>query len=150
MVYKAQSLQRREFLSRVSTAGTAVIIGMAAAPVLAMERFMANDGPADGPKAVSLSDITPEDFAGLVGEDLWLRNDAGTMARGRLLEVSRVNAGGKVGHRRQFSIVFDVTPGMNLTQGHYRMGHPQLGNLELFMVPVDLPAKYNRLEAVFA
>lgn len=49
-----------------------------------------------------------------------------------------------------FSLVFTAPPGYGFTQGMYALGHDELGELELFLVPRHpLPDGLPRLEAVF-
>jgi hypothetical protein len=75
----------------------------------------------------------------------------GTKVRARLIETNSAAVRRAPRFRREyFSIILDVPRDVALVQGRYRLSHPQIGSMDLFMVPVDLPTKHNRLEAIFA
>ena len=48
-----------------------------------------------------------------------------------------------------FSVVFRLDPGIAGAQGVYRLDHPQLGPLDVFLVPIEPRDGQTRLEAVF-
>jgi hypothetical protein len=52
--------------------------------------------------------------------------------------------------RPPFSLIFRPPPGYAFSQGTYRLHHATLGELELFLVPVQPDEQGLRLEAVFA
>lgn len=101
-------------------------------------------------KTVRLENVTVDDFADLVGQKFHLRAEDGTVIHARLIEANVPKTRRGLRFRREhFSIVFDVPVSPELVQAQYRLAHPRLGSIDLFMVPVDLPSKHSRLEAVF-
>lgn len=53
------------------------------------------------------------------------------------------------GGRQPFSLLFRAAAGQPFEQGVYRLEHPQLGDLDLFLVPVDQRDGSRFYEAVF-
>jgi hypothetical protein len=51
--------------------------------------------------------------------------------------------------RAPFSLVFHAPDGPVFTQGTYSLGHDELGNFELFIVPIGRDAQGIMYEAVF-
>jgi len=47
-----------------------------------------------------------------------------------------------------YSLLFDAPPDAPVEQGIFRLEHPQLGALDLFLVPVSADARSVRYEAV--
>ena len=102
-------------------------------------------------RAIQPGDATVKDFTDLVGQRFRLQTEDGTITRATLIEVNSPKTRRALRFRReQFSLVFDVPNDVELIQGQYRLSYPQAGSMALFMVPVDLPATHNRLEAIFA
>jgi len=102
-------------------------------------------------KTVRLGNVTANDFAELLGQRFYLQTNDGSAVHAKLIETSTPNTRRGLRFRREhFSIVFNVPDGLELFQGQYRLSHPRIGSMELFMVPVDLPATHRRLEAVFS
>ncbi len=145
-----QTLKRREFLIPMIAVGTGVLLHAIAGPIHVVAQTVAGKEPLGGGRPVRLNTTTLEDFSDLVGQTFRLRQQHGSMVNTRLIEATRLTAKGKKRRRQPFSLVFDVPDGIELTQGQYGIRHRRLGALELFMVPVDLPARYNRLEAIVA
>lgn len=135
------TVRRRDVLSCTAALGGMTLLG-AAAPVAA--------GAGHARKSVSVGNATAHDFAGLVGERFELQAESGTSVRAKLIEVNvpRTRRGLRF-RREHFSLVFDVPRDFDRAQGRYGLSHPAIGSLELFMVPVDLPMKHSRLQAVF-
>lgn len=145
-------LKRRNFLSRTAAVGGMAIVGASAGPARAA-RSLAQDSPGANPQSRGLwqGNATVEDFSGLVGERFNMRTEEGRASRITLIEASAPQVRRALRFRReQFSLVFDVPAEIELVQGSYRVSHPHIGTMDLFMVPVDLPGKFNRLEAIFA
>ena len=80
--------------------------------------------------------LTADDIDTLVGEELTAGplGFTGEPFRLRLLSVTR-HAGG-TGFRAPFSLELLGPPSPVQAQGTYRLAHPRLGDLDLFMVPV--------------
>src|SRR5436309_12448404 len=51
--------------------------------------------------------------------------------------------------QEQFSVVLSAPAGSVIEQGMYELTHPELGRLELFLVPIALNEKGLQLQAVF-
>lgn len=151
-------LKRRKFISSTAAAGTLVTLGTAVGPLQAVAKELESSGLDLGVRSSSpsytgtdLSKICVDQFADLVGQSFRLRPAGGAVTRAKLIEVTASQLPRSPRNPQpQFSLVFDVPPGLERAQGHYRIRHPRVGTLELFMVPVDLPSKHSRLEAVFA
>lgn len=145
--------QRRDFLSRSVAVGGLAVLGLSAGPARALAKAAGGDpgNSARSYRSVRPGNATLTDFNGLVGQRFRLQTEAGNSVHARLIEANAPPTRRAPRFRREhFSLIFDVPGGAELYQGHYRLSHPQVGSLALFMVPVDLPAKHNRLEAVFA
>jgi hypothetical protein len=97
-----------------------------------------------------LADLTAEDFRPLLHERFVLSGGAGGDKNGgtvsfemELVEVNLIPR--EPGGRAPFSLVFQGDPEPTLPQRIYRVEHPQLGALDIFLVPIA-PGRY---EAVF-
>ena len=97
-------------------------------------------------------DITT--FAGRVGEVFRLVVDERTTISTRLIAVTPANGGSanpaRAGGRTPFSLVFRSPPGAPMPQRIYRLQHEELGQLELFLVPIGPDADGMCYEAVFS
>lgn len=143
--------RRRNFLSRTAAVGGMALLGISAGP-LAAAKTLTMDVPAASPdkKAIWPGNATLNDFSSLLGKHFSLGTEAGTTFDAKLIEASSAKTRHALRFRREhYSIVFDIPADIDLIQGQYRITHPHIGSMDLFMVPVDLPAKFNRLEAVF-
>ena len=159
LVLKKPLLKRRKFLSGAAAAGTLATIDSVAGPVRAMAIDLSPAQTAEasvataqrGRAGANLGNVCVEDFTDLVGQTFRLRQQGGSVTRTRLIEATAsAHPGAPRGRAQQFSLVFDVPAGLERVQGDYRINHPRVGNLDVFMVPVDLPSKHNRLQALFA
>ena len=91
-----------------------------------------------------LSKVTPEHFECLIGQTLPLINS------GYRFEVRSVERLRSPSPRLQpFSVTLLAPPGTRGAQGIYIVEHPDLGQIELFLVPIDSSADRLRFEAVF-
>lgn len=129
---------RREFLKDVSLAGAAGAAGLAAT---SRNEALGGDPRPDDPDLAR--------FAEQVGTRFEIEDSSGNRATVALIEASPVDSPGRGGHRKPFSLVFRGPLGLRLGQDLYKVRHPRLGSMRLLLVPVDLPARYNHLEAVF-
>ncbi|WP_134740194.1 hypothetical protein [Nocardioides sp. 503] len=100
--------------------------------------------------------VTYDDFATHVGETFHVTQSA---VSGSVLSLLLVDAAvgteaggpGPEGQERlQFSLVFGGPAAPALPQGSYALAHEELGELELFLVPIGADADGVRYEAAFA
>jgi hypothetical protein len=98
--------------------------------------------------------LTCEDFIELVGQGFDVAADDGSSHELRLVQATEGGETGGPGPegqvRQQFSLVFLGSGNPGLAQGTYRLSHPQLGELELFLVPLGPVAEGMQYEAAFA
>jgi hypothetical protein len=94
----------------------------------------------------SVASLTPADFEPHQGESFALQA-AGNVLTLRLAEVRRLGAALREGGA--FSLLFTTAPGPFLPQATYPITHPELGTLELFMVPLGPKDGSNRYEVIF-
>jgi hypothetical protein len=84
--------------------------------------------------------ITFDQFSGRVGEEFVVRSDAGGAIRTELVEATespQLGGSGPEGQKRhQFSLVFLGPADPVLTQGIHHIQHDELGELDLFLVPI--------------
>ena len=132
------SVGRREFLRDVSLAGAAGAAGLAAA---SRNEALGGDPRSDDPALAR--------FSQQVGTRFEIEDSSGNRATVALIEASPVDSPGRTVHRKPFSLVFRAALGVRLGQDLNQVRHPKLGSMRLLLVPVDLPAKVNHLQAVF-
>ncbi len=98
--------------------------------------------------------LTYDTFAGRVGEkfDLTMCEEPALQ-----LELDEATEGAQPGgpgphgeERMQFSVVFRGPQAPVLPQATYRLSHADLGELDLFLVPISSDAEGTRYEAAFA
>lgn len=98
---------------------------------------------------VSEADYTLDRFASLLGETFEISDGTGSL-EARLIEATDLREVQGQGRRsRQFSLVWRGPPGARLDQRIYRVSHPALGQLEIFLVSLGPDAEGMRYEAVF-
>jgi hypothetical protein len=104
----------------------------------------------------ALENLTLESFTGLVGQSLTLRLDDDQTRTLELIEATPRGeaAASSAAGRRPFSLVFvdsASTVAEHLPQGIYRVTHAQLGEYDLFLVPLGPSADGVgiRYEAIF-
>ena len=90
--------------------------------------------------------LTLESFNGRLGEGFRLDSDDEALDL-TLVECERL--GGTVLEREPFSLVFLGPREPMLPQRIYRLEHDELGELEIFLVPIAQDADGTRYEAVF-
>lgn len=148
---KRKFQKRRDFLSRSAAVGGMALLGVSAGPVHAMGTSCGSVESVSTRRAVQSGDARVKDFIDLVGQSFRLKTEDGAEVHATLIETNSPPTRRALRFRREhFSLVFDVPGSLKLVQGQYHLSHQQIGAMALFMVPVDLPAKHNRLEAVFA
>ena len=74
--------------------------------------------------------------------------DGGAELPARLIQA-QAGRGGAPGGRQPFSLTFEAPPEPALPQSIYRLEHPQLEAMDIFLVPVARTAAGLHYEAVF-
>jgi hypothetical protein len=93
--------------------------------------------------------VTHETFAGRIGERFSMELDGGVKHDVELIEVTRLGDQPTDGRRAPFSIVFRGPAEPVAPQRIYCFRHAELGELELFVVPIGADREGVRYEAVF-
>lgn len=88
-------------------------------------------------------------FEPLVGSDFVLRTGDGGDLAARLVEA-RAAKQPPLNGRLPFSLTFVAEPAESLPQSIYRVEHPELDPMDIFLVPVARTAAGLHLEAVFS
>jgi hypothetical protein len=146
-VTKTSRLKRRHFLSNTVALGGVALLSTSTGAAYAVGTTTESN---DAFRKLQPNNATVNDFTDLVGQKFSLQVEGGLSVRAKLIEANSPQTRHALRFRRaHFSIVFDVPVGQELIQGQYQLSHPRIGSMDLFMSPVDLPEKYNRLEAVF-
>ena len=91
-----------------------------------------------------LADLKPEHFSDLIGTEFPIVDSELALV---LRAVDRLKSPSPRGD--PFSLRFDSPANARGGQGIYRLGHPQLGILEIFLVPVAPVDGRPQFEAVF-
>jgi hypothetical protein len=99
-----------------------------------------------------LDKVTHDIFATHLGGKFQLELAPGSSVEAQLLEVNplagnRLPTGAE--RRRPFSLLLRLPPGIRVAQSVYPLDHPQLGRLDIFLVPVRQDAEGLVLEAIF-
>lgn len=97
---------------------------------------------------ISLKTLTADTFEPYVNTTFQLKRTDDSDSPVTLTQLSRYSVVSNSG-RQQFSLVFVGTPGEVLPQHIYPLHHPDLGALELFLVPIGVCPEGTRYEAVF-
>jgi len=92
---------------------------------------------------------TLERFSPLVGDDRFeLQLDDGSACSAALVEAKALPTPAFQG-RQPFSLLFEGPPQPTLPQRIYRLSHPQLDAMDIFLVPVGRTQTATQYEAVF-
>lgn len=95
-----------------------------------------------------LGQLTCEDFATEVGR--WFLVEGDGQGHGlELVSATPSRRTAPAGARAGFSLLFRAPSSLGAAQGTYRIQHPRLGALDLFLVPVGASAQSIEFEAVF-
>lgn len=102
-----------------------------------------------------LETLTASTFGPLIGSAFRIGVDDASWVEAKLeaveaAGVQAADAARAAGRREPFSIVFRGPVEPVLPQRIYRLEHAELGELELFLVPIAQDADGTRYEAVFA
>lgn len=95
---------------------------------------------------MSLSSLTAADFEPHVGKDFVI-TAAGAKVSVRLAQVERLGTALRAGGA--FSLSFLSAPGPFLPQGIYPIAHPELGMLDVFIVPLGPKDGENNYQVIF-
>jgi hypothetical protein len=97
-----------------------------------------------------LEDVTHDTFASRVGERFTLRApDDGTLEL-TLAEASlSPESFGVPGHRAPFELIFHGPASPYAPQGTWRLEHPEVGPIEVFLVPLGPDHEVMRYQAIF-
>lgn len=88
-------------------------------------------------------------FEPLVGSRFTLKLDGAAELPARLVDA-RASRGTAPGGRQPFSLTFEAAAEPALQQQIYRVEHPQLDAMDIFLVPVARTAAGLQYEAVFS
>jgi hypothetical protein len=96
---------------------------------------------------LDLTNVRCEQFAACLNQDFEIVFSDGTL----LVKLSEARPLGTrpKSIREPFSLTFVASRPLKLPQGIYKMRHPELGAMELFLVQVAADAKSSTFEAVF-
>jgi hypothetical protein len=98
---------------------------------------------------MELADVTHSTFSELVGDVFTLEVD--DLSLELTLDAADARAApADPEARTPFSLVFSAPADRPLDQGMYPIGHPELGVLDFFIVPIGRDENGTRYEAVFA
>jgi hypothetical protein len=95
-----------------------------------------------------LADLVPATFEPHRGTAFAVSSGDQALTEVRLDEVTAINARPGNPRKEPFSLVFSG-PQPVLAQRIYRLDHPVLGSLDIFLVPIGLDGDRVRYEAVF-
>jgi hypothetical protein len=104
------------------------------------------------PDIIRLDTLTSDSFAPARGDAFQLSPAGGSPGATIELRLVEVLSSGRRGHgnREQFAVQFLGPPDPILPQMIYRLEHPAIGILEIFLVPIGRDAAGVTYEAVFA
>ena len=101
---------------------------------------------------MTLDQVTRSDFVQCVGQQFQIECGGQAIAA----ELATVTGLGfksandrRCGKRESFSLLFHVPRQWRYPQRIYHLCHPQLGDLDVFLVPLGQDEKGMRLEAIF-
>jgi hypothetical protein len=96
-----------------------------------------------------LETINAADFLPNLNNEFRIYFDPALPSPAELIEVSEINSSSTDGGRKSFSIVFRGAKEKVWPQGMYKIEHPRLGELQLFLVPIGPDNEGMCYEAVF-
>ncbi|BDI33579.1 hypothetical protein CCAX7_56300 [Capsulimonas corticalis] len=98
---------------------------------------------------ILLSHATAEDFSPLLNTEFSIATDDGGSAQVTLSDVKSVGVA-MANARQPFVLTFTGTPGLVLPQRIYRISHPGVNDIEIFIVPIAATAQATTYEAIFS
>lgn len=96
-----------------------------------------------------LEKFTTADFTELVNQTCRLHHDALPELDATLVEARELSDHPGPGGRKPFSLMFRAPAETPAEQGIYRVEHPRVGTLEMFLVPIGADDDGLLFEAVF-
>lgn len=96
-----------------------------------------------------LEKLTADDFAPLMDTEFTVAIEAGANAPLRLVEIGHYPRSGVGSRPAPFSLIFEGAAETAMSQRIYRLEHPDLADLDIFLVPVGRRGDRIRYEAVF-
>jgi hypothetical protein len=97
---------------------------------------------------LNLATVSCEEFASCLNEDFEIVFPDGTLPV-KLAEAKPWGPGQPANVRPPFSLTFRADRNLRLPQGIYKMRHPQLGEMEIFLVQIAADQSSSTFEAVF-
>lgn len=97
---------------------------------------------------LDLATVRCEQFAACLDQDFEIVFADGTLAM-KLVEAKPWGPDQPAPVRQPFALAFRVDRNLGLPQGIYKMRHPQLGEMEIFLVQVAGDQTSSTFEAVF-
>jgi hypothetical protein len=138
-------VKRREFLGQ--------LIVLSAAGNLTAWGFSPST-PFKTRKNLMLHELTVDDFASHLNTRFELELEPGRRIDLHLAEAVSLGSGGgarpaHLAPRGPFSVVFLAPKDASLPQGIYRLLHPAMGEMEIFLVPIGRDSAGLKCEAIF-
>ena len=98
-----------------------------------------------------LDKLTLDDFADKIDETFNCPLEDNEPVEFKLVEAAHQNTSGPAadGMRESFSLVFTAPNEYRFEQGIFPLQHPELGNLDIFMVPVGEADDCIQYQAIF-
>ena len=97
---------------------------------------------------LDLATARREDFAACLGQEFEIVLSDGVL-RVKLAGAQQWGPDQPRDLRQPFALTFQTHQSLRFPQGTYKMRHPQLGEMEIFLVQVGADANSSTLEAVF-
>jgi hypothetical protein len=97
---------------------------------------------------LDLATVRLEQFAACLDQDFEILFPDGTLPA-KLIEAKQWGPAHAGQVRQPFALTFRVGRSLRFPQGTYKMRHPELGEMELFLVQVAADQNSSTLEAVF-
>jgi len=97
---------------------------------------------------LDLATVRLEQFAACLNQDFEIVFSDGTLPV-KLVEAKQWGLDQPANVRQPFSLSFRIERSVRFPQGTYKVRHPQLGEMEIFLVQVAADANSSTLEAVF-
>jgi hypothetical protein len=97
---------------------------------------------------VDLATVRREDFTAYLNQNFEIVFPDGTLPA-KLIEAKQWGPDQPANVRQPFTLTFRVERGLRFPQGTYKLRHPELGEMEIFLVQIAADASSSTLEAVF-
>ena len=97
---------------------------------------------------LDLATVRREQFAGCLNQDFDIVFPDGTLPV-KLVEAKQWGSDEPANIRQPFTLTFRIGRGFRFPQGIYKMRHPNLGEMEIFLVQIAGDADSSTVEAVF-